>query len=380
MRGTARERRPGVWEVQVELPRVDGQRRFRTRTIHGTEADADLARAQLVAELDHGTAPTATDTVAAWLTEWVDSNEARGRWRPSTTRKHRENTARLPAGLASAKLARVRPVDIDRAYASLSRRFSPAVVRGVHATLRGALRDAARLGLIHMVPTEGARLPAITPGGQEAPTTEQVHAMLDALADDPMWHAFFRLAAATGARPSEVSALRWGDLDGDRVTIRDVARLADSRGRAVTTTRGTKTGRARTVTIDPTAVAALTAWRTRRVEVHLRHGIPLNRRTLIFPARRRPDTDVPYSPGAASQRWRRVWLSLGLDDRDVPLYGLRHWHASSLLRAGVPVPEVARRLGHASPVMTLNVYGHHVTDQHDLGAVAVTRLLGGISP
>lgn len=377
MRGTIRQRRPGVWEVQVELPRDASRRRFRTRTVRGTEADADLVRAQLVAELQTA-APTdtPTDTLAAWLVQWVDDNEARKRWRPSTTRKHRENAGRIPAALARAKLDRIRPVDIDRAYADLSRRYSPAVVRGVHATLRGALRDAARLGLIHTVPTEGARLPALQPGAQEAPTTEQVHAVLAHVAADPMWHAWFRLAASTGARPSEVCALRWGDLESDVVTIRDAARLADSRGRAVTASRGTKTKRGRAVTIDAATVAALAAWRTRRVQLHLRHGVPLAASTLIFPAQRRPDTDLPLSPGAASHRWRKVWDQVG-DGRAVPLYGLRHWSASSLLRAGVPVPDVARRLGHASAKMTLEVYGHHITDTSDVGAAAVARLLGG---
>jgi integrase len=34
---------------------------------------------------------------------------------------------------------------------------------------------------------------------------------------------------------------------------------------------------------------------------------------------------------------------------------LRHTHATLLLRAGVPVPIVAKRLGHKDPSVTLNV-------------------------
>jgi integrase len=38
------------------------------------------------------------------------------------------------------------------------------------------------------------------------------------------------------------------------------------------------------------------------------------------------------------------------------LHELRHTHATMLLRNGVPVHVVARRLGHKDPSVTLNVY------------------------
>nr|MBA3556054.1 tyrosine-type recombinase/integrase [Gemmatimonadales bacterium] len=56
---------------------------------------------------------------------------------------------------------------------------------------------------------------------------------------------------------------------------------------------------------------------------------------------------------------------------EIRLYDLRHSHASPALSAGVPVHVVSKRLGHASAVMTLNVYAHAVPDQD---ADAVTRV------
>jgi len=40
------------------------------------------------------------------------------------------------------------------------------------------------------------------------------------------------------------------------------------------------------------------------------------------------------------------------------LHSLRHFHASCLTADGIDVLKVFRRLGHAHPSMTLNVYGH----------------------
>ena len=48
---------------------------------------------------------------------------------------------------------------------------------------------------------------------------------------------------------------------------------------------------------------------------------------------------------------------------------LRHVHATTLLRAGVPVHVVAARLGHADPSITLRVYAHVISEQ--LAEVAV---------
>ena len=39
---------------------------------------------------------------------------------------------------------------------------------------------------------------------------------------------------------------------------------------------------------------------------------------------------------------------------------LRHTHATQLLADGVPVLEVSKRLGHAKPSYTFNLYGHAI--------------------
>ncbi len=44
--------------------------------------------------------------------------------------------------------------------------------------------------------------------------------------------------------------------------------------------------------------------------------------------------------------------------RGVSLHNLRHGHTSQLLAAGVPLPTVADRLGHATPDITAKVYSH----------------------
>ena len=43
-------------------------------------------------------------------------------------------------------------------------------------------------------------------------------------------------------------------------------------------------------------------------------------------------------------------------------HAFRHTHASILIRAGVDILTVSRRLGHANTSITLNIYGHLMVD------------------
>ena len=71
--------------------------------------------------------------------------------------------------------------------------------------------------------------------------------------------------------------------------------------------------------------------------------------------------------------WNRYWRPLlkraGLDEGDgLHFHALRHFAASWMIQAGIPITEVARMLGHAKFDMTLQVYAHPLLDvarQHE---------------
>jgi integrase len=59
----------------------------------------------------------------------------------------------------------------------------------------------------------------------------------------------------------------------------------------------------------------------------------------------------------------------------VRLHDLRHTAATLALAAGVPVRDVADNLGHASPSITLDIYGHAVPEGSRRVADAMDRAL-----
>ena len=58
-------------------------------------------------------------------------------------------------------------------------------------------------------------------------------------------------------------------------------------------------------------------------------------------------------------------------------HALRHSHASALIAAGLDVVSVSKRLGHATPTITLNVYSHLFDRADTRAAAAIDAVLAG---
>jgi integrase len=78
---------------------------------------------------------------------------------------------------------------------------------------------------------------------------------------------------------------------------------------------------------------------------------------LVFTS---PTTGGMVARNGLMHSWRRAVDAVGLDG--VTPHDLRHHYASVLLAGGESVVTVAARLGHGSPTVTLNVYGHLMPD------------------
>lgn len=58
----------------------------------------------------------------------------------------------------------------------------------------------------------------------------------------------------------------------------------------------------------------------------------------------------------------------------INLHGLRHSHASLLIRRGVPLPDIAKRLGHKNAGITLSIYSHFYKDSDEEIAADMEKL------
>lgn len=147
---------------------------------------------------------------------------------------------------------------------------------------------------------------------------------------NPNFITLFSVLFYTGLRIGELLALTWADIDGN---ILHITKTYDSQTGGVTTP---KTPNAvRDITIPDFIVDLL----------------------AIRPLTYSPDDRVfPRAPSTI-----RYTLIKGAQKADIPVirvHDLRHSHASNLIAAGVPITAVSRRLGHANPNITLQVYAH----------------------
>jgi integrase len=94
---------------------------------------------------------------------------------------------------------------------------------------------------------------------------------------------------------------------------------------------------------------------------------------LVFPAL----NGGPQSPRAFSKAWADAAKSLGFGE--LSFHALRHTHASQLIDAGVDIVTISRRLGHASPTVTLGIYAHLFRQRDDKAAKAINDALAGSS-
>jgi len=368
-----RERRPGVWELVVQLPREHGQGRARqlSRTAHGTKRQAQRALAGLVGEVSAGKHASTTTTLGELLARWLDHVD--GQLSPTTIREYRRLVrTMLEPDLGKLPLRRLTAQRVDAYYAVLTRErgLSPATIRHVHAVLRGALGQAVRWGWLPTNPAASASPPKLRRREIVPPAIADTRALLLAADDHDLdLGALLRVLVATGARRGEVCGLRWSDLDlraGTAYICRSVASVGGG-----TVVQDTKTHAARRIALDADTLEVIGRRRERAQALADVCHCELPDDAFVFTMR--PDGSAPLHPDTVTKNFQRLCKGAGLSG--VRLHDLRHMHATQLLAAGVPVRTVSGRLGHANAATTLNVYAHFLEASDRQAADVIADLL-----
>ena len=131
----------------------------------------------------------------------------------------------------------------------------------------------------------------------------------------------------------------------------------------------TKNGR-RDITLPDIVVEALREHRRQQFELRMALGLgKLPDDVFVFPAL----DGRPLSPRTFSGDWGETAEKFGIGD--ITLHALRHTHASQLIDAGVDVVTISKRLGHASPNITPQIYAHFFRKRDDKSAEAINAAL-----
>lgn len=222
---------------------------------------------------------------------------------------------------------------------------APATIQRRVASARGFLAWARLEGIITedpavrlKAPKRVRRLPRVLTGAAVDETLRSAEAR--ALDDgDPVALrdlALLEVAYSSGLRVSELCALRVGDVDRDRATVRVLG----------------KGGKERTVPIGIPALKAVDAWLGRRTEV-ARAGSP----DTVFLGARGGALDPRVARRVVHEATRAVGPTA-----EIGPHGLRHAMATHLIEGGADLRSVQEMLGHSS-VATTQIYTHVTTER-----------------
>ncbi|HEY3379144.1 MAG TPA: site-specific integrase, partial [Armatimonadota bacterium] len=270
-------------------------------------------------------------------------------------------------------LEKLMPLDIQRLYTELQRAgsnhhtkgqpLSAKSIKNIHSVLRKALAQVVRWRLLVQNPAEAVSLPRCTrPTTTALNPTELQRLMLAITPAESPWRIPLLIAIGTGMRRGEIRALQWQDFDPEQrllVVRRALSPVTNSQ----IVVKGTKTGKIRVVALNDSLVQALNQ----------------HRDTTKFNTPRdwiccRENGDY-HRPVSFSRDFTQLMGTLKLK---ITLHGLRHTHATALLAAGIPVKVISERLGHASVIITQDIYAHVLpTMQREAADVMENIWMGG---
>jgi integrase/recombinase XerC len=274
------------------------------------------------------------DTLAVQIEQYLDYLRVERRYAAGTI----VNYARALAGLLgyAQKLSirrwrELKPDQLRGWLAQLHRGgLQPGTLHHMLSACRSFFNFLARDGAVAANPAAGVHSPKLRRKLPEVLDVDEVAALLEFPPDDPEAvrdRALFELLYSSGLRVSELTGVRWRDLDMREGLIR-------------VTGKGSKT---RIVPVGAKALAALAALRTQ--------DRPAADDVLVCGRLGRPLT-----PNGVRTRLKRRARDQGVWKRVYP-HLLRHSFASHLLESSGDLRAVQEMLGHAD-ISTTQIYTH----------------------
>jgi integrase len=193
--------------------------------------------------------------------------------------------------------------------------------------------------------------------------------------------ALFALALDGGLRRGELRGLLWKDLNGSslRVERQLFDAVETAKGVFALDTTPPKGKCARTIDLSDETLSLLREHKRQQAELKLKNRLQYVDLGLMFAqgweeqGSKNARLGLPLSRTWLIHRLRRACKASGV--KRISPHGLRHTCTTLLMLADVPVVVVAKRLGHASPAMTLNIYSHALPSMQKDAASRLQRVL-----
>jgi integrase len=298
------------------------------------------------------TAPSNSVTIAEAAESWIKRVEAEGRERSTIAQYRQHIDLHIVPRIGRVKLSHLTPAKVEAFRDELLAQLSRPMARKVLTSLKSLLKAAKHAHVAADVSIgRGKRGKRKLRAGADIPTADEIKRILAAAPEK--WRRLLLVMTFTGLRASEARGLRWQDVDFKRseLHVRQRADRYNAIGRPKS-----ESGE-RTIPLGPHVLNTLKEWKL---------ACPKGEHDLVFPSAegtivrleniiRRGLIPAQETAGVVTKEGEAKYTGL---------HALRHFYASLCINrradGGLELPPkvVQERLGHASIVMTMDIYGH----------------------
>lgn len=379
MRGSIQRRGKGLWRLVFDLPRDHtGRRSQKAVTFEGAKKDAEVELARLISELKNGGFVDPKNlTLGGYLETWL-KDDVKNSVSPKTLERYSEICLKsIIPEIGVIRLSDLSSIAIQQYYTKLQASgrkdgkggLSARTALHHHRVLKSALKRAVmhKPPLIRWNPADGVKPPR--PERKDINVVDEAStARLLRAVEGMTVYVPILLAITTGLRRGEILALRWASVDLNAGTISVTHSLEETKDGLRFKPPKTRSGR-REVTLPSFTIQALRAHKAEQAETRLKLGLGKDENDLVCP---RYD-GCARSPRAFTKEFKRLAVKAGMPD--ITFHGLRHSHATQLLKSGIHPKVAQERLGHSTIATTMDLYSHVTKSMQEDAAACVDDAL-----
>mgnify|MGYP002634774253 CR=1 FL=1 len=346
--GSINQTKSGGWRAQIAQ---NGNRFGKT---FSTRKEAQIWLASLQTDTNFRPRRNSAKMIfAEFLQHWLLSSKSR--ISDETYYSYSQLSSKyITPNLGKLKLRDLTSADIQQFYnEQVCADTGLRTIEKCHNVLHASLNNAVNLGLISRNPATNTDPPR--PRKKEATFLSQSqvrHFLTKALETDKLVFPLYSLALITGMRQGELLGLQWSDLDFHRGKLHIKRTLVRKPGGGLALKDPKTQSSKRTVALQAATMTILEKHSdNQKVQSEILCKKWKNTGHIFTSS-----IGTPIDPSNLHKRFKRLLKAAGLPN--IRFHDLRHTAASLMLNNGIDVYVASRSLGHASPSITLDVYGH----------------------
>ena len=370
---------------------LDGSRSRKTKTIHGSRKDAELALAAFITEVNHGLVPegkqiTFGEYADIWKVNYADKNLS-----PTTVKRYWGMLqSRILPYLGSFVLEKIKPTDLMNLYDMLEqdtqikrlannkgartlKPLSPKTILEHHRLISSMLQTAVYWQLLVANPASRVKPPKAKKPKRKCYDDEQCRILLRNLNDLPEEQMKYKVAIMidlfTGLRLGELAGLEWSDVDfkNKAIVVNKSSLYIPEKG---VFTKAPKTeSSVRNVSIPDIVINCLLDYKLWYDNQKKACGELWHDSNRLFVQA----NGTPIHPVTISKWFRKFVTDIGLPV--INFHAIRHTNATLLVSQNVDIAAISARLGHASITTTFKYYVHPLQKQAERAGYVLQNLL-----